>query len=117
MDEVDYLILGGGTAGCILANRLTASGRHRVLLVEAGGEPRSPYIRIPAGFGNLLRSPRYNWGYESEPEPAKREPDQAAAEKTGAAETDSPVKPELTAKLSRLELARLEKQAQKKSAG
>ena len=69
MDEVDYLILGGGTAGCILANRLTASGRHRVLLVEAGGEPRSPYIRIPAGFGNLLRSPRYNWGYESEPEP------------------------------------------------
>lgn len=69
MDEVDYLILGGGTAGCILANRLTASGAHRVVLVEAGGEPRSPYIRIPAGFGNLLRGPRYNWAYESEPHP------------------------------------------------
>jgi choline dehydrogenase-like flavoprotein len=69
MEEVDYLILGGGTAGCILANRLSASGRHRVLLVEAGGEPRSPYIRIPAGFGNLLRSARYNWGYQSEPDP------------------------------------------------
>lgn len=69
MDQYDYVILGGGTAGCILANRLSASGRHRVLLVEAGGSPRSPYIRLPAGFGNLLRSPRYNWGYESEPHP------------------------------------------------
>ncbi|HET6690356.1 MAG TPA: GMC family oxidoreductase N-terminal domain-containing protein [Miltoncostaeaceae bacterium] len=68
-DDVDYLILGGGTAGCILADRLTASGRHRVLLVEAGGEPRSPFIRIPAGFGRLLRSRRYNWGYESVPDP------------------------------------------------
>jgi choline dehydrogenase len=69
MDEFDYVILGGGTAGCILANRLSASGRHRVLLVAAGGTPRSPYIRLPAGFGNLLRSPRYNWAYESEPHP------------------------------------------------
>lgn len=69
MDDVDYLILGGGTAGCILANRLSESGRHRVLLVEAGGPPRSPYIRIPAGFGHLLRSTRYNWGYTSAPDP------------------------------------------------
>lgn len=69
MDDVDYLILGGGTAGCILANRLSASGRHRVLLVEAGGRPWSPFIHIPAGFGHLLRSRRYNWGYESEPDP------------------------------------------------
>jgi len=69
MDEFDYLIIGGGTAGCILASRLTESGRHRVLLVEAGGPPRSPLIRIPAGFGHLLRSRRYNWGYESAPDP------------------------------------------------
>lgn len=69
MDDVDYLIVGGGTAGCILANRLTQSGRHRVLLVEAGGEPRSPFIRVPAGFGNLLRSRRSNWAYESVPDP------------------------------------------------
>lgn len=68
MDEFDYVIVGGGTAGCILANRLTSSGRDRVLLVEAGGEPRSPFIRLPAGFGHLLRNPRYNWFYESEPE-------------------------------------------------
>jgi choline dehydrogenase-like flavoprotein len=69
MDDFDYLIVGGGTAGCILASRLTESGRHRVLLVETGGEPRSPFIRIPAGFGHLLRSRRYNWGYESAPDP------------------------------------------------
>lgn len=69
MSDVDFLILGGGTAGCILANRLTESGRHRVLLVETGGEPRSPFIRLPAGFGHLLRSRRYNWGYESTPDP------------------------------------------------
>ena len=69
MDDFDYLIVGGGTTGCILASRLTESGRHRVLLVETGGEPRSLFIRLPAGFGNLLRSQRYNWGYESDPDP------------------------------------------------
>jgi choline dehydrogenase-like flavoprotein len=69
VDDADYLILGGGTAGCVLADRLTASGRHRVTLVEAGGAPRSPFIRIPAGFGHLLRSRRHNWGYETVPDP------------------------------------------------
>ena len=69
MDDVDFLILGGGTAGCVLAARLTESGRHRVALVEAGGTPRSPFIRIPAGLGHLLRSRRHNWGYASTPDP------------------------------------------------
>lgn len=68
--ECDYLVLGGGTAGCVLADRLTASGRHRVVVVEAGGEPRSPFIRLPAGFGNLLRSREYNWFYETSPDAA-----------------------------------------------
>ncbi len=73
MRDIDYIIVGGGTAGCILASRLTESGRHRVLLLETGGEPRSPFIRVPAGFGNLLRNRNYNWAYESEPHPDTRD--------------------------------------------
>ena len=66
----DYVIVGGGTAACVLANRLTADGRHRVLMLEAGGEPRSMWIRIPAGFTRLLNDPVYNWRFETEPEKA-----------------------------------------------
>lgn len=58
--------MGGGTAGCVLAERLTRGGRLRVLVVEAGGEPESPFVRIPAGFAQLFRS-RYDWAFESEP--------------------------------------------------
>ena len=68
MDSFDYIIVGGGTAGCILANRLTASGRHRVLLLEAGGEPRSMWINIPAGFSKLLTNKDYNWRFQTEAE-------------------------------------------------
>ncbi|MFC6490774.1 GMC family oxidoreductase [Nitratireductor sp. GCM10026969] len=66
----DYVIVGGGTAGCVLANRLTASGRHSVLLLEAGGEGRGFWIPIPAGFNKLLTDPRHNWRFATEPEPA-----------------------------------------------
>lgn len=66
----DFIIVGGGTAGCILAEALTRSGRNRVLLCEAGGEARSPWIRIPAGFYKLLVNRRYNWGFWSEEEAA-----------------------------------------------
>ncbi|MEI4487618.1 GMC family oxidoreductase N-terminal domain-containing protein [Frigidibacter sp. MR17.14] len=66
----DYVIVGGGTAGCILANRLSEDPAVRVLLLEAGGEPRSPWIGIPAGFYKLLTNPRYNWHFATEPEPA-----------------------------------------------
>ncbi|MBO9353643.1 FAD-binding protein [Bordetella petrii] len=64
----DYVIVGGGTAGCILANRLTADGKHSVLMLEAGGEGRGLWVSIPAGFSKLLTHPRYNWGFQSEPE-------------------------------------------------
>jgi len=68
MDSYDYVIVGGGAAGCILANRLTESGRHSVLLLEAGGEPKNFWIPIPAGFANLMRGREFNWGFQTEPE-------------------------------------------------
>ena len=68
MEPYDYIIVGGGTAGCILANRLTASGRHRVLMLEAGGEPASMWIDIPAGFSKLLTNTHYNWRFQTEAE-------------------------------------------------
>jgi choline dehydrogenase len=65
----DYIIVGAGSAGCVLANRLTASGQHRVLLLEAGGADRNIWIHIPLGFGRLFNDARVNWLYASEPEP------------------------------------------------
>ena len=65
----DYIIVGAGSAGCVLANRLTADGRSRVLLLEAGGSDRSIYIQMPAALAYPMNTKRWNWGYYSEPEP------------------------------------------------
>jgi choline dehydrogenase len=65
----DYVIVGAGSAGCVLANRLTESGRHRVLLLEAGPRDTNPWIHIPLGYGKLFTDLRTNWAYQSEPEP------------------------------------------------
>jgi choline dehydrogenase len=65
----DYVIVGAGSAGCVLANRLTASGRHRVLLLEAGGRDDNIWIHIPLGYGRLFKDTRFNWMYQTEPEP------------------------------------------------
>lgn len=65
----DYVIVGGGTAGCVLASRLTEDPSVRVLLLEAGQRKDSLWIRMPAGMGRLFVNPRYNWCFESEPEP------------------------------------------------
>ncbi len=64
----DYIVVGAGSAGCVLADRLTASGRHRVLLLEAGGYDRNVWIHIPLGYGKLFNNPKFNWLYSSEPE-------------------------------------------------
>lgn len=69
-ETFDYIIVGGGTAGCVLANRLTANGRYTVLMLEAGGEGKSPWIGIPAGFSKLLVNPVYNWRFQTEAEEA-----------------------------------------------
>jgi len=68
-ESFDYVIVGAGSAGCVLAHRLTASGRHRVLLIEAGGADRNVWIHIPLGYGKLFTNPKVNWLYSSEPEP------------------------------------------------
>ncbi len=65
----DYVIAGAGSAGCVLANRLTADGRHTALLLEFGGSDRSPLIQMPAALSIPMNMARYNWGYESEAEP------------------------------------------------
>ena len=68
-ETFDYIIVGAGSAGCVLANRLTASGRHRVLLLEAGPSNPHPWLHIPLGYGKLFTDRRYNWCYPTEPQP------------------------------------------------
>jgi choline dehydrogenase len=69
-DTYDYVIVGAGSAGCVLANRLTENGHHTVLLLEAGPKDRYPWIHIPIGYGKTMFHPVYNWGFYTEPEPA-----------------------------------------------
>ena len=66
--EYDYIILGAGSAGCVLANRLSESGEHSVLIVEAGPMDRKLMIHIPAGVHSVYKDPSINWNYETEPE-------------------------------------------------
>lgn len=65
----DYIIVGAGSAGCVLANRLSASGAHSVLLLEAGGRNQDILIDMPTALSYPMASKRYNWGYNSDPEP------------------------------------------------
>lgn len=69
MTEFDYVVVGAGSAGCVLAGRLSADRSVRVLLLEAGGWDWHPLIRIPLGVGRIWGFDRFDWGYETEPEP------------------------------------------------
>ncbi len=68
--EYDYVIVGGGTAGCILAARLSEDPAVSVLLLEAGGADRSWKVRMPSAYDYLFKNPKFNWCYQGEPEPA-----------------------------------------------
>jgi len=63
----DFVVVGAGSAGCVLANRLTADGRHSVLLLEAGGRDSSPWIHVPIGYARHFTDPAVNWLYRTEP--------------------------------------------------
>ena len=67
--EFDYVIVGAGSAGCVLANRLTASGQHAVLLLEAGPRDSNIWIHVPLGYGKLFKEASVNWMFQTEPEP------------------------------------------------
>ena len=68
MSEYDYIIVGAGSAGCVLANRLSEDPGKKVLLLEAGGKDDSFWINIPVGFSKLLNNPKYNWNFATQPE-------------------------------------------------
>jgi choline dehydrogenase-like flavoprotein len=67
--EFDYVVVGAGSAGCVLANRLSADGKHSVLLLEAGPKDTNIWIHVPLGYGKLFKEKSVNWMYQTEPEP------------------------------------------------
>ena len=68
--EVDFIIVGAGSAGCVLADKLSADGKHQVALLEAGPSDNRFWIRMPIGYGITYTDPRVNWCYSAEPDPA-----------------------------------------------
>src|ERR1035438_1617575 len=68
-ENFDYVIVGAGSAGCVLADRLSADGSRRVLLLEYGGSDRSIFIQMPSALSIPMNMPKYNWFYHTEPEP------------------------------------------------
>ena len=69
MDSYDYIIIGAGSAGCVLADRLSASGKNKILVLEAGGSDSRFWIKVPLGYGMTFFDRRVNWAYETDPVP------------------------------------------------
>ena len=68
-EAFDFIVIGAGSAGCVLANRLSADPANRVLLLEAGGRDRNPWIHVPIGYYRTIFDTKIGWGYQTEPEP------------------------------------------------
>ncbi|MFZ1662416.1 MAG: GMC family oxidoreductase N-terminal domain-containing protein, partial [Paracoccaceae bacterium] len=69
MSDWDFIIVGAGSAGCVLAERLSADRRSKVLVLEAGGSDRRFFVQLPLGYGKLFYDPAVNWLYKTEPDP------------------------------------------------
>ncbi|MGH1480434.1 MAG: GMC family oxidoreductase [Geminicoccales bacterium] len=69
VDKFDFIVIGAGSAGCAIANRLTEDPSNRVLLLEAGGRDLNPWLHIPVGYYRTIFNDKLNWGYQTEPEP------------------------------------------------
>ena len=67
--EFDFIVVGAGSAGCVVANRLSENGQYKVAVVEAGGRDSSPWIHIPVGYFKTMGNPKTDWCYHTEPDP------------------------------------------------
>jgi choline dehydrogenase len=68
-EAFDYIVVGAGSSGCVVAARLSEDPRTNVLLLEAGGQDNHPYLKMPLAFLKAMPDPRFNWTYLTEPEP------------------------------------------------